>query len=542
MADLLRLFAVWLPAYRVYAGVATSFLVAMVAGAWMRATLLMVAVALGGCAALPGHVERPVSYAQAGDATTPLAHVVAASTLGDAGVVSGFRLLPDGEEAFQTRLALIRKAERTLDVQYYQIANDRTGLEFLGALRDAASRGVRVRVLVDDLYASGEDSLFAEMGAVPNLGVRMFNPLPVRGDRLDARIVLSLHQFSRINHRMHNKLFIADGSLAVIGGRNIADEYFGRGQRANFIDADALVCGPVIGRLAAVFDSFWNSEHAYPIQALAPSAVTSPANAALDSANTPSSAAQDERAAQAPAAGVVGELSSGRVEFSFGNAEVLADDPSKIGSDGNAEGPPSIGMRELIEHAESRAFVSSPYLIPGTSEMASIAQARHAGVSVQILTNSLQSTDEPLVYAGFAKHAAALASLGVDVREVRAEATDADAGHASLASRLGSSLSRLHAKLVVVDGRWSSIGSFNLDRRSALWNTEMVVHVDCVALAHQLEGWAQANVAGLATGSRRARSDASQSVQEAARGELATPTDARWWQRAAVALVREDLL
>ena len=226
--------------------------------AW-RAVLLTVAVALGGCAVLPSQVERPVSYARSDVADTRLAKIAAASTAAAAGPeVSGFRLLADGAEAFDARVALIRRAEKTLDVQYYVIANDATGREFLRELQAAAARGVRVRILVDDLYATGQDELFAGLAAHDNVEVRLFNPLPVRGGGFAQRIVFSLHQFSRINHRMHNKLFIADGSFAVTGGRNIADEYFGRSGDANFIDMDLLSTGPVVAELAAVFDGFWN--------------------------------------------------------------------------------------------------------------------------------------------------------------------------------------------------------------------------------------------------------------------------------------------
>ena len=236
--------------------------------AW-RAVLLTVAVALGGCAVLPSQVERPVSYARSDVADTGLAKIAAASTAAAAGPeVSGFRLLADGAEAFDTRVALIRRAEKTLDVQYYVIANDATGREFLRELQAAAARGVRVRILVDDLYATGQDELFAGLAAHDNVEVRLFNPLPVRAGSFTQRIVFSLHQFSRINHRMHNKLFIADGSFAVTGGRNIADEYFDRSGDANFIDMDLLSIGPVVAKLAAVFDGFWNSDVVYPIGSL----------------------------------------------------------------------------------------------------------------------------------------------------------------------------------------------------------------------------------------------------------------------------------
>jgi putative cardiolipin synthase len=540
MVTFLRRLAAWAAMHHAYAWLGASGLVSAAAGvAWMRAVLVRAAVALGGCAALPGHVERAPSSTRTDVGDTALARVALASTPDDMRDLSGFRLLADGEQAFQARLALIRKAEMTLDVQYYVIANDRTGTEFLAALQQAAARGVRVRILVDDLYASGEDGLFASLAAGPNVEVRMFNPLPARGDSFAARVAFSLHEFSRINHRMHNKLFIADDSFAIFGGRNIADEYFGRAERANFIDTDVLATGPVIARLSEVFDAFWNSEHAYPIQALVSPQSAGRAGRPVVTRIAPAPAANDDGASASGRHGVAEEVEAGRIAFDRGEANVLADGPSKVLGDGMTEGAPSIGTRELLARAASSAFVSSPYLVPGAGDMASLAQARRAGVDVRIVTNSMQSTDEPLVYLGFARHAAALAALGVDVREVSVEGDAASAGRSGESRSFGASQSTLHAKLVVVDGRWSQVGSFNMDKRSALWNTELIVRVDCVALAHAIEAWAEANVP---VPGARARSAASASLGAGDREPSPASASGSWWQRAAVAVVNEDFL
>ena len=202
------------------------------------------ALVLAGCATLPDHVQHPVSQALTDVATTHLAAIAAASTPSEAGQQSGFQLLPHGDEAFESLIGLARRAEMSLDVQYYLIASDRTGLQFLGELRDAAERGVRVRVLIDDLHAVHQDGLLSDLAARPHVEVRLFNPLPVRGGSFGTRVIFSLHEFSRINRRMHNKLFIADNTFAVTGGRNIADEYFGRAKPANFVDMDALLPVP----------------------------------------------------------------------------------------------------------------------------------------------------------------------------------------------------------------------------------------------------------------------------------------------------------
>jgi hypothetical protein len=195
---------------------------------------------LAGCAGLPVPADRSESHAIADVADTSLARTAAASRPGDARDLPAFACCPTGDDALEARITLIRRAEKSVDVQYYLIANDRTGRQFLAELSAAAARGVRVRLLVDDLNAIRQDALFAALAGQPGFQVRLFNPLPVRGGGFASRVAFSAHEFARINHRMHNKLLIADGSFAVSGGRNIANEYFDRGGSAHFIDMDLL--------------------------------------------------------------------------------------------------------------------------------------------------------------------------------------------------------------------------------------------------------------------------------------------------------------
>ena len=452
--------------------------------AW-RAILLAVAVALGGCAVLPSHVERPVTTSVVGSSATSLGRTAAASLADAAGDRSAFRLLPDGAGALEARLALIERAEQTIDVQYYLIASDATGREFLRALADAAARGVRVRVLVDDLYATGEDALFAGLATQRNVEVRLFNPLPVRGGTFTQRIAFSLHQFSRINHRMHNKLFIADGSFAVTGGRNIADEYFDRSGAANFIDMDVLSSGWVVQALAAVFDRFWNSEHAYPVQSLVRQAPTAEAFAQM---LADVGAAPETRRADAARLG--GELASGRLALDEADAEVLADSPDKAGGDSAA---PTVAEAHLalIGSARSSVVLASPYFVPGEPTMKTLVALRANDVDVSVLTNSLATTDEPLVHIGYARHRAALLRAGVDLHELMPKA---DAG-AKLPTSLGSSgrgsslLGRLHTKLAVIDDERTFFGSMNMDPRSARINTEAGIVIHSRLLAKLVAGF-----------------------------------------------------
>lgn len=468
-------------ACRLIFSITAAGLGAAASAAIWRAILLTVAVALGGCAVLPSHVERPVSSAMVDTGATGLGRIAAASVADAAGERSAFRLLPDGAGALEARLALIERAERTIDVQYYLIASDDTGREFLRALSDAAARGVRVRVLVDDLYATGEDALLAGLATQANVEVRLFNPLPVRGGTFAQRLAFSLHQFSRINHRMHNKLFIADGSFAVTGGRNIADEYFDRSGQANFIDMDVLSTGPVVQALAAVFDRFWNSEHAYPVRSLVHEAPTAEALAQM-LANV--GAAPETR--RNDAARLAGELASGRLALEQADAEVLADSPDKAGGDSAA---PTVAEahRALIGSARSSVMLASPYFVPGEPTMKTLSALRANDVDVSVLTNSLATTDEPLVHIGYSRHRAALLRAGVDLHELM---PSAGAG-AELPMSLGSSghgsssLGRLHTKISVVDGEKTFLGSMNMDSRSARLNTEAGIVVHSAALARQ---------------------------------------------------------
>ncbi|HEX2540431.1 MAG TPA: phospholipase D family protein [Caldimonas sp.] len=439
-----------------------------------RAVVLAVAVSLGGCAALPTQVARPPSLALTDVADTSLARAAAASMSAARPGESGFRLLPGGREAFEARTALIRRAERSIDVQYYLVASDDTGLAFLRELRDAGRRGVRVHVLIDDLYATGQDALLAALAANPNVEVRLFNPLPARSGGMTRRVALSLHEFSRINRRMHNKLLIADGSFAVTGGRNIADEYFDRSEKANFIDMDVLSAGPVVGEMAALFDRFWNADAAYPVASLArPAAVA----AAFDAHAAPAAASDDPD--RSGGRTLDAELAAGGVDLVTAAVELLADAPSK--SDAAAPPSPTVADAhlDLVRSARSSVQLASPYFIPGAKGMKALAEVRARDVEVSVLTNSLATTDEPLVHLGYARYRTALLNAGVSLHElIGGVAPPGSHSVLGAGSGRGGSFGRLHSKLTVVDGERLFVGSLNIDPRSALFNTEsgLVIH------------------------------------------------------------------
>ena len=231
-----------------------------------RIWLLVAALALASCGMLPARPDLPYSPALPKSSDSPLVRIAAAS-VGEP-PLTGFRLMPLGLYSLDARIELIRRAQSSLDVQYYLIQNDRSGRLFMRSLRDAALRGVRVRLLVDDLYTAGADSMFQGLAAFTNVEVRLFNPFCCARQSIASKYVGSLADFRRVNHRMHNKLFIADGAIAVMGGRNVGDEYFARGTASNFVDMDVLLVGAIVPELGAIFDVYWNSPQAHPIQSI----------------------------------------------------------------------------------------------------------------------------------------------------------------------------------------------------------------------------------------------------------------------------------
>ncbi len=433
-------------------------------------------VLLVGCAVLPAAVARAPSRALTDAGTTPITRLADDSTPDDRRLLSGFALLPDGADSLATRLALARRARSSLDVQYYLIESDDAGREFLRTLRSAADRGVRVRLLVDDLHAAAQDEVLAALAASANVEVRLFNPLPARTGTPMQRVVLSMHAFGRINGRMHNKLFIADNRLAVAGGRNIGDEYFMRGQSANFIDMDVLASGPVVPELAEVFDRFWNSELAYPIGGL----LAVPRDPAVfDRLAAPAPSARKPGAA-APAS-VAAQIERGRLELQFAPARVLADAPDKA-ADPDGHDHPGEAMHEaleLMQSAQSEVLIASPYFVPGPQGIELMRAAIDKGVRITVLTNSLGATDEPLAYWGYARYRREMLAMGVNLAELSPLPAQEEPPRVFASS----SLARLHAKVAVLDRRWLLVGSMNMDKRSSRINTEMALAIDSPALA-----------------------------------------------------------
>ena len=441
------------------------------AAAWIAVGLLL----LTGCAAMPAPAPRTASQAMAVVGDTPLARLAADATPQGLEHLSGFALIADGSDALATRLALVQRARKSLDVQVYLIGSDAAGMQFLQALHQAAERGVRVRLLVDDLHAGAQGNLFTALAAHPHFEVRLFNPLPVRSGSTSQRFLLSLHEFARINRRMHNKLFIADNSLAVAGGRNVGDEYFMRNSVANFIDLDVLASGPVVRDLSASFDSYWNDPLAFPVESLA----TASSAAAFESLRAAVPTPETLSAAWGDA--VASQIEGGRLQLHFAAARVLADSPAKAAATDRPD-EPGKAMEDalaLMVAAEREVLIASPYFVPGPKGIELMRQARARGIQVAVTTNSFGATDEPLAHWGYARYREEMLAMGVDLRELNPTRRS----ETSLLGQLRSSLARLHAKLAVVDRRWLLVGSMNMDLRSSRLNTELSLAIDSVVLA-----------------------------------------------------------
>ncbi|MEQ1684419.1 MAG: phospholipase D family protein [Burkholderiaceae bacterium] len=456
----------------------------------MLATLSL----LTACAGLPQGVSRVPTQALPAAEGSELVRIAKTSTRDPA--LSGFRLLSWSEQSFATRIELANRARHSIDVQYYVLANDDTGHMLLRALRDAATRGVRVRVLLDDLYTGGSDTLLLGLAAHPNVEVRLFNPFPTRAGSLLGRFAAAPFEFGRLNHRMHNKLFIADGAMAVAGGRNIGNEYFMAHGGANYIDLDVFAVGAVLPRLGELFDRYWNSEHVYPVQAIVRSEDTA---AVLQRSFEETTVPRPGRGPQPPPAGVrdlLGQLNlpeemqAGALDLIWADAEAFADSPDKVishrrlGPDAGAPEAPTVRqslMKELLL-ARQDVLVSSPYMVPDRSVMEDIREGRLWGLPITIITNSLASTDEPLVHAGYRRYRTEMLDLGVQLYEVAPSRVQASKNLGSF----GRSIGRFHAKAAAIDGKLMFIGSLNFDPRSEKHNTELGFLIRSPELTGQL--------------------------------------------------------
>lgn len=436
------------------------------------------------CANLPAPVAKQPDAAFSTQATTLGKQVLAAAPAPDA---SGFRLLLSGEDAFAALAVLVERAQHSLDLQYYLIRDEISARKLLRRVDAAARRGVKVRLLVDDLNTAGEEDVLLCLAQQPRVQVRLYNPFPAGRFSTVSRLLASATDATRISARMHNKMLVADNAVAVTGGRNLGDAYFVQSKETNFLDLDLLVAGPLVRRLSASFDGFWNADLAYPIESLVTrkpacngaEPVRSAGARATDAKN-----ATEPAASQPPARSLERELRQGRFNLTWAPATLLADKPSKIESEGKPAPSETVSddIEQLLAAARREVIVISPYFVPGQRGLALAQSLRRRGVKLRVLTNSLAATDAPAVHIGYARYRKALLEMGVELFELRPQI----GSPRSSVGPFGSSRSSLHAKALVIDRNIVLVGSMNMDPRSANLNSEIGLVLRDRAIAEQL--------------------------------------------------------
>ena len=384
-----------------------------------------------------------------------------------------FAILNTGSESLAWRLRAIDSASSSIDLQTFLWLDDASGRRLLARMVAAADRGVRIRILLDDSFTVGEGNALYAVAQHPNVAVRIYNPFSHRPDDLALRQLLTLAEFGRIDHRMHNKSMVVDNRAAIVGGRNLADEYFGEHPTGNFRDMDLIALGPVVQSISAAFDAYWNSPwsiDAATIFAGRNVTGTLPGLRRWMAGNVP--ATPDEGAASR--LGAWQSLVAGAITA---RATLHADHPAS--RDPSKEAPDQLARDILswIGSAEHELVIVSAYLVPTPALEEAIERAEDRGVQVRILTNSLRSNNHTAAHAAYRTFVERLVGHGADLHEVRALAKDRDR---YMLQPVEDKELGLHAKLMLIDHRWSFVGSANLDPRSLELNTEMGLLVDSV--------------------------------------------------------------
>jgi len=452
----------------------------------------LIVTLLSGCASLPPGSDFPktVSSAYAHPEETRLGRQFDNAGLLHGGN-SGFRIIPVGADGFLMRMQMINAAERTLDLQYFIFRGDETGRLLTDAVLHAADRGVRVRVLIDDGETEVGDDQIKALEAHPSIEIRIFNPFVYRGHVTLLRAVEYTFNLSRLDYRMHNKLLVVDNAAALIGGRNIGDQYFQIDPEAQFADDDVFAAGPVAKQLSATFDEYWSSALSIPTEALAGG---NSSHAALSEHRE--TLHQERRQLKADGLDYLkrvesgepfGGIVAGRLPLVWAPAQVVCDSPDKK----KVENGAMVGrlMQRAVANAtaavQTELLMVTPYLIPGSEGMQLLKDLRQREVRVRVLTNSLESSTVLLAQAGYMHYRLPLLENGVELYEIRSLLGNArGSGQTAAISRYGNY--SLHAKLFVFDRQRLFIGSMNFDQRSMHLNTEIGLIIDSPELAQQV--------------------------------------------------------
>lgn len=460
----------------------------------LRLLVLLCAGILAGCTPLPSLEGRSVSTATTDTDNTRLGVAIAPLTAAHPGK-SGIYPLEDAHNAFGARMLLAQAAERTLDIQYYIWRDDMTGTLLFDALRKAADRGVRVRLMLDDLGSLGLDPVLASLDAHPNIEVRLFNPFANR----KWPWLGFLTDFSRLNRRMHHKSFTADSQATIIGGRNVGDEYFAAADDFLFADLDVIAIGPVVKELSHEFDRYWASESAYPVGPLLglghepagkPDNEPDGVRPLLDIGAAASSVEKNPAARKYMEAikesDFMQALQRGTLAFEWAKTKMVSDDPAKGLGKAAPEAKLPAKLKQIIGDPKTEVDLVSPYFVPTAVGVDAFAALARRGVTVRILTNALEATDVAVVHSGYARRRKPLLQEGVVLYEFKriADMPVHPKGPRLIRSASGSSL---HAKTFSVDRSTVFIGSFNFDPRSANLNTELGFVIESPMLAARID-------------------------------------------------------
>jgi putative cardiolipin synthase len=391
-------------------------------------------------------------------------------------------LLNEGSAALAWRLRAIDSATESIDLQTFLWHFDTSGSMVLDRLVKAADRGVRVRILIDDSFLLGEDSLLEALHEHGNIEYRVFNPYRRRADSFFTREILNLGEYHRLDHRMHNKSMIVDGRVAIVGGRNLGDEYFGLDEEGNFRDMELLVGGTPVPELASTFDKYWNNHWSFPVELITKA---KPSTTALDQArhvvtNDTYAEPADEDVATRTAAWV--EVAATAVE---GRIDLYADEPPVKNPADRESAPVQVANEivEILDGAQKEILIISAYLIPTVELEDAVERAAERGVRVRILTNSIRSNNHITAHSAYRKHIGELLANGAEIHEVRIDAEDRDL---YMLTPVEEKMLALHAKVLVIDHDTIFVGSANLDPRSLRINTEMGLLVHSEALNAQV--------------------------------------------------------
>ncbi|WP_269526675.1 phospholipase D family protein [Coraliomargarita parva] len=441
---------------------------------WIVLPLLWLPCLFIGCASVPEREGGEESSVWDRPEQTELGRRFATPETATAGT-SGVFLLPDSRDAFRVRYAAAAKAEKTIDLQYYLWKGDATGNLLLDRVLKKADEGVRVRILIDDIYHSGRDQVYASLAQHPKVEVRVFNPIGNRG--IFRNLGFALHS-GRYNYRMHNKIFLVDGALAVMGGRNIGDDYFGVDPELNFHDLDVLAVGPAAQEAGQAFDLFWNAPAAVPIEAIVPASKVAQSHEELRRVvysaleryidEVPYRIPVDHEAVNAGIEWIYSRLS-------WAPVRVVVDAPDRFDSRG--ESAIFNLMKELSPTIDSELYLQTAYLLPEAETIAAMGRLVKRGVDVNVMTNSLLSNNHLAVHAHYRKVRKKLLRAGVDLYELKAN--DAlTRYYRNTDQHVASSHSGLHTKAFVMDHDTSVIGSYNMDPRSRVWNSEIALVIE----------------------------------------------------------------